>query len=107
MRIAWRPIPVPTAVAFWTLLVAGHVASTLVPLPARVETAARTLALGLGAVSLLVGWIWQRRGMLGARAARWERTEALFGAAAALLAGVALGAEADRAAWPLPVHPRE
>lgn len=107
MRLAWRSVPVPSAVLVWTLLVAGHLASTLDPFPPRLEASARVLALAFGASSLAVGGWRARSGVLGSRALSWGRCEALLGIAACLLAGAALGAEADRAAWPLPVHPRE
>jgi len=101
-RFVW-----PAPVVLWALLVLGHALALLAPVPALAETPARMLALVLGGLSLAMG---PRDGAYAPRTRRraWrERVETISGATAILLAGVALGAEADRAAWPLPVHPRE
>ncbi|HET9251644.1 MAG TPA: ComEC/Rec2 family competence protein, partial [Candidatus Eisenbacteria bacterium] len=103
----WRPPLLPAPVALWSLVVAGHLAASHAPLPSRLEEPARAGALAIGGASLLAGSWRERRPGFGRRASIREGLEALTGALAAALAGAALGAEADRAAWPLPVHPRE
>ena len=107
MRLAWRPPPLPAPVALWTCVVAGHMLSILAPFPSHLEVPARAFALTLGAMSLSVGVWRERRPAFGRRASAREWVETVLGVSAAVMAGVALGAEADRAAWPLPVHPRE
>ena len=106
MRPAGPAWIVPTPAALWTLLLVGHALSTGAPVPALLEEPARSAALVLGAGSLGVA-------LLGARSRAWMsrasamRAELLLGTTALVFAGMALGAEADRRLWPLPVHPRE
>ncbi|HEX7076947.1 MAG TPA: ComEC/Rec2 family competence protein, partial [Candidatus Eisenbacteria bacterium] len=95
----------PAPVTLWALVVAGHAASALAPLPARIEGPALAAAFLLGAASLLAAAASSRRAP-GIRRELPGLLEALFGVAALLAAGAALGAEADGALWPLPVHPR-
>lgn len=100
-RFVW-----PAPVVLWALLVLGHALALVDPVPALVETPARTLAIVLGVLSLAMGprSVYAPR----TRSRAWrERVETVSGTLAVILAGAALGAEADRAAWPLPVHPRE
>jgi len=101
-RFVW-----PAPVVLWSLLVLGHALALAAPVPALLEFPTRTLALLLGALSLVAG----PRGTGFAprtRSRTWRgRIEAASGVMAVLLSGVSLGAEADRAAWPLPVHPHE
>ena len=107
MRPAYPRLIVPAPVALWLPICAGHLVSSLAPVPAVVEGGSRSFAIAAGGISLAVAaapWLWSRIGF-GARQAR--RAEAAAGWISLLLAGAALGAESDRAAWPLPVHPRE
>ena len=84
----------------------GHALSLAAPLPAAVEAPARLVAVAFGALSLAACFsgsaAWSR--VLGLSTC--GRLEAVFGAAALIAAGACLGSEADRAAWPLPTHPR-
>lgn len=74
------------------------------PFPPDLEGPCRIGAVALGAASLLCAARAGRR--LGHARERIAAAEGLLGVAALLLAGAALGAEADRARDPLPVHPR-
>jgi competence protein ComEC len=106
MRPSWPRFVVPAPVALWLPLCAGHLASSLAPVPAVLESSSLAFAVCAGAFSLAAGaspWLRSRIGM-GQRA---SRAEAAAGWVSLLLAGLALGAESDRAAWPLPVHPTE
>src|SRR5262245_52775921 len=89
----------------WTLLLVGHALSGSAPVPALLEEEARAAALVAGAGSLAAALLRARRGWPCAKGA--ERAEVGLGIAAVVLAGIALGAEADRRLWPLPTHPRE
>jgi competence protein ComEC len=105
-----RPSPprlvVPSPVALWISLCAGHLASSLAPVPALLEPDARIAAAGAGALSIAAAFARRRRPR-SASGARTRIAERIAGWASLLLAGLALGAESDRAAWPLPVHPSE
>lgn len=108
MRPSWPRLVVPVPVALWIALGLGHFAGAAAPIPALLEAPARSLALGLGALSLALGGLAGRtRG--AARAPGWrrllDRAEPALGWAALLVAGAALAGEADLAARPLPVHP--
>ena len=97
-------LPVP--VFLWVCLLAGHGLAASAPIPAGYEGALRAAACLLAPLSLLAGWAGSR---FHARVRAWvwvRRAEILCGVAALVAAGGALGAEADRAATPLPVHPR-
>jgi len=89
----------------WALLLAGHAAAAAATLPARLHVPALVVGLGAGAFSFALAGVGARR-VPGIRRAGLARMEAACGVAAVVAAGVALGAESDRAAWPLPVHPR-
>jgi len=99
-------------VALWVALGLGHLAGAATPIPAHLEAPARALALLTGAVSLALGaavalgtrGVPAARPSLGLRLVA-TRAEVALGWVALLLGGVALAGEADRAAWPLPVHP--
>ncbi len=106
MRPTWPRLAVPAPVTLWLLLCAGHLGSSLAPVPALLESRARALAVGAGALSLAVAAVRSRRPRIGS-GARASIVEAAAGWGSLLLAGVALGGESDRAAWPLPVHPSE
>jgi hypothetical protein len=88
------------------LILAGHFLSSFAALPALLDPDARHWALVAGAASLALAAVAPLSGRLGAARALVS-LEAPLGMVAVLLAGVALGAEADGAAWPLPVHPAE
>lgn len=108
MRPSWPRFVVPAPVALWIALGLGHLAATAAPIPALLEAPARSLALGLGALSLTLGALAGRaRG--AARPTGWRRmlnrAEPALGWAALLLSGASLAGEADLAARPLPVHP--
>ena len=106
MRPTWPRFVVPAPVALWLLVCAGHLASSLAPVPANLECGARALAFVAGAISLVLGLSPWRRSRIGpSRGA--GRAEAAAGWISLLLVGMALGAESDRAARPLPVHPAE
>lgn len=111
MRPAWPRIIIPVPVAIWIALGAGHVASAAAPVPALLERGARSFALGLGALSLSLFALARRSPGSEVGRTGWRRTadraEPLAGILALAAAGIALGAEADRAARPLPVHPEE
>jgi len=85
--------------------VAGHAAAAQAPLPAALLVPAGATALAAGAVSLALAALASRRPP-GIRRAGLGRFEFATGVLAALAAGMVLGAEADRDAWPLAVHPR-
>lgn len=97
-------VVIPITVVLWVFLIAGHLCSTLAPVPALLERPARDLSLCLAVCSLALGALSARR-PTAARRWRASRTEAALGWISLTLAGLALGAEADRASWPLPVHP--
>jgi competence protein ComEC len=109
MRPTWPRIVLPVPVAFWIALGAGHLAAVTAPIPAHLESAARALALTLGAISLGMGAA-AGRARPGAEPIGWRRAavraEPVAGFLAVALAGAALAAESDRAARPLPVHPQ-
>ena len=89
---------VPGPVALWIALGLGHLAATAAPIPALLEAPARSLALGLGALSLALGALaGGTRGV--ARPTGWrrflDRAEPALGWAALLLSGAALAGEAD------------
>jgi competence protein ComEC len=86
----------------WCALLAGYALAWRHPFPPDLETPCRLAAVVAGAAALLLGAGRERR----VRAALRSRAEAALGLAALALAGAALLAEADRAAQPLPVHPR-
>jgi competence protein ComEC len=100
IRVAW-----PGPVRLWLAVAAGHLASSFAPLPSLLWPATLYASLALGAASLacVAG---SARARFPARR-RLAALEAAFGIASAALAGASLGAEADRAAAVLPVHPRE
>ncbi len=96
----------PAPVRLWVLLLLGYATAALTPIPAALEPALRVAAVALACVSL-----WAARSAVGLPVRspsliRARRVEITCGAAALLAAGGCLCAEADRAAWPLPVHPR-
>lgn len=95
----------PAVAILWALLLAGHAAAGVAPLPARLHPPALAVALAAGAFSFALAAFADRRSP-GIRRAGVARAEAACGVVAILAAGVALGAESDRASWPLPVHPR-
>jgi len=95
----------PAVALLWSLLLAGHAAVTSFPLPAILLAPALTIAVVAGALSLGLGAAAARRAP-GIRRAGLSRLEVAFGVASLLAAGAALGADADRDAWPLAVHPR-
>lgn len=95
----------PAGAVLWVLLAAGHAGASLAPLPARLFAPALVAAMVAGAISFTLAAVGSRR-QTGIRRAHVSRLEAIFGIAATLAAGAALGAEADLDAWPLPVHPR-
>ena len=106
MRPTWPRLVVPAPVKLWLPVCAGHLASLLAPIPANLENGARAFAIGAGALSLVLGASpWPRSWIASRPGAR--RAEAAAGWFSLLLVGMALGAESDRAAWPLPVHPAE
>jgi competence protein ComEC len=106
VRLAGPVWIVPTPALLWTLLLVGHALSAGAPVPALLEETAHTAALVAGAGSLAAALLRERpHGWFSAKSA-W-RAEVALGIIAMLLAGAALGAEADRRLWPLPVHPRE
>ena len=105
MRPTWPRIVVPAPVALWVVLGTGHLASVCYPLPADLEWAARASAIGAGTISLWLAASARRPTGTARRGA--YLAELAAGLLALVLAGVALGGEADRAAWPLPVHPEE
>ncbi len=104
-----RPHPpriiIPAPVALWLALGMGHLASACYPLPAHLESGARASAIAAGAISLWLAAAARRPTGSARRGA--AVAEAAAGYLALVLAGAALGGEADRAAWPLPVHPAE
>ncbi len=104
-RPSWPRLVWPAPVALWALLVAGHLLSGLAPVPALLWPAALAVAAGAGAASLGFA-VWTRLHP-GANGAALSRLEGIGGFLSIFFAGVALGAEMDRATWPLPVHPRE
>ena len=106
MRPTWPRLVMPVPVELWLLLCAGHLISSLAPVPALLESRARALAVAAAVLSLAVAAVRRRRPQIigGSRA---RLVEVATGWASLLLAGMALGGEADRAAWPLPVHPSE
>jgi len=85
-------------------LLAGHFLVLRHPFPPDLGSPCLAASLVLGAASLLAAARAARR--IGPFRERLARAEAALGAAALLAAGAVLGAEADRAADPLPVHPR-
>ena len=107
MRPGWPRLVVPAPVALWLPICAGHLVSSLTPVPAVVESGSRALAIAMGAVSLAAAVAIRSRSGIGFDPRHARRAEAAAGWISLLLAGAALGAESDRAAWPLPVHPRE
>ncbi len=100
---AWIQLPAPALL--WALMAAGHALAWRWSVPAQLHGAALGASLGLGGASLLAAAFGSRRAA-GARRAPFQRVEAALGALALLAAGAALGAEADAASPPLPVHPR-
>lgn len=106
MRPSWPRIHVPAPVALWMALGAGHLAIATAAVPALLEGGARSLAIALGSLSLALHALSGRPALVGWRR-RAQRLEPMTGLLALAFAGVALGAEADRAARPLPVHPEE
>ena len=107
MRPIWPRVVVPAPVALWLPICAGHLASSLAPGPANLEGVSRALAIGAGAFSLAAATAPRLGARIRPRPPRARRAEAAAGWVSLLLVGAALGAESDRAAWPLPVHPRE
>ena len=107
MRPAWPRLVVPAPVALWLPICAGHLVSSLAPVPAVLECASRALAIGAAAISLAAAAAPRLRSRIGRGSLRARRAEAAAGWISLLLTGVVLGAESDRVAWPLPVHPRE
>ncbi|HKQ19645.1 MAG TPA: hypothetical protein VJW75_07865, partial [Candidatus Eisenbacteria bacterium] len=102
----WVPTPRWPASAFlWSLLVTGHAVVAWAPLPAVLLVPAFATACAAGAVSLALAVLALRRSP-GIRRSGLAGVELVTGVLAAVAAGMALGAEADRDAWPLPVHPR-
>src|SRR6266850_1255581 len=107
MRPTWPRLVLPAPVALWLPICAGHLASSLAPVPALLECGSRALAIGAGAVSLAAAAALRLRSRIGPGPPGARRAEAAAGWVSLLLAGMALGAESDRATWPLPVHPPE
>src|SRR6266850_1808801 len=107
MRPTWPRLVLPAPVALWLPICAGHLASSLAPVPALLECGSRALAIGAGAVSLAAAAALRLRSRIGLGPPGARRAEAAAGWVSLLLAGMALGAESDRATWPLPVHPAE
>jgi len=99
------PVHWPGPVRLWVPILFGHLLASQASLPANLLTPARSFAFAAGLATLAAAALARRMGSASAR--RMGRFEAPLGFAAAVLAGVALGAEADRATWPLPVHPNE
>lgn len=106
MRLLLPSLRIPAPVSLWTCVLLGHALSAMAPLPASGEAAFRAAACLFAAVSFAAGW---GRSRFHARVRAWiglQRAEISCGIVALLAAGGALGGEADRAAAPLPVHPR-
>lgn len=104
-----RPIPpsfcVPAPVSLWLCLLLGHALAEGAPIPAAFEEPSRVAAVLLATVSLGATCAGSRYHARVAAAVWLRRLEIVTGIAALVTAGGTLGAEADRAAAPLPVHP--
>jgi len=105
LRPPLAPVRLPAPALLWALIAAGHALAWRWSAPARFHAPALAGSLLLGAASLAAASAARRR-TPGPRRAPLERAEAALAALALLAAGAALGAEADAAAPPLPVHPR-
>ncbi|MBI4364318.1 MAG: DNA internalization-related competence protein ComEC/Rec2 [Candidatus Latescibacteria bacterium] len=93
-------------VRLWLLLLMGYAAAGTAPVPAAAESTLRVAAGLLGALSLSAALAGGRRPNRSVSRGIVRPIEIMSGAAALLAAGGCLRAEADRAARPLPVHPR-
>ncbi|TMQ53210.1 MAG: DNA internalization-related competence protein ComEC/Rec2 [Candidatus Eisenbacteria bacterium] len=105
-----RPIPasfcVPAPVSLWLCLLLGHALAASAPIPAAVEEPSRFAAFLLATASLGAACAGSRYNARVLAAVWLRRLEIVTGIAALIAAGGTLGAEADRMAAPLPVHPR-
>lgn len=95
----------PAPVSLWLGLLLGYALALRAPLPAGLEDPLRLAALVLAAASLGAALVARRFHARVAPLLRLRRTEAACGLLALLAAGGTLGAETDRIADPLPVHP--
>jgi competence protein ComEC len=105
MRPPLAFVHLPAPALLWALVAAGHALAWRWIVPAQIHGAALGASLALGGASLFAAAVGARRAA-GPRRAPFQRAEASLGALALLAAGAALGAEADGASPPLPVHPR-